>query len=56
MIYYYLKYINKAFDHLDHFKNYIKAIYSISLRTLEQVAQRRLRKLQQRQMLRRRQG
>ena len=46
----------KAFDHLDYFKNHVEAVHGVSLRTSEQVAQRRLRKLERRQMVRGKQG
>lgn len=42
----------KIFEHLDHFRNHVESVHGVSLRTSDQVAERRLRKLHRRQMVR----
>ena len=37
-------------EHLDHFRNHIQAVHGVTLRSTDQVKQRRLRKLRRRQM------
>ena len=43
---------NETFKHLDHFRNHVKSVHNVLLRTSEQVNRRRMRQEQRRQMVR----
>ncbi|OAQ59732.1 FluG domain-containing protein [Pochonia chlamydosporia 170] len=43
---------NETFKHLDHFRNHVRSVHSVLLRTSEQVNRRRTRQEQRRQMAR----